>query len=299
MQLVYLYSTNYMQFISPSILKRAFIFLLFFSTFSLHAKAPGLNSTQILEKMFEAIQDVQNVRYTLHISERVKGVTHNAVSDIKLNTSPRKLYLRNPKKGTEILWVQGENKGECWIYPNGFPYATLNLSPMGDIMRKNQHHTIHDLGFGYIAKTTRSSIFKSGLPLEKIFTYIGDVVWDNTECYKLFASYQDFKIIPYKVEKGETVASVANEFNCGEYRILERNEWITNYNQNIEGKTIMVPNNYSNKTIMYINKKSNLPVFLKVYDDLGFYEGYEYHNLIVNGGIDAKEFTKEYKGYKF
>ena len=249
--------------------------------------------------MFEAIQAVQNVRYTLIITERVKGQTHTAVSDIKLNTNPRKLYLKNPKKGTEILWVQGENKNECLVYPNGFPYATLNLSPLGDIMRKNQHHTIHDLGFGYIAKTTKSSIFKSGLAPDKIFTYIGDIVWDNTDCYKLFASYSNFKIFSYKVEKGETISSIANEFNCGEYRILERNEWITDYNQNIEGKTILIPNNYANKTLLYINKKSNLPVFLKVYDDLGFYEGYEYHNLIVNGGIDAEEFTKGYKGYKF
>lgn len=263
------------------------------------SKEPALGSAQILEKMFEAIQGVKNVRYTLLIAERVKGETHNAVSEIKLNTSPRKLYLKNPKKGTEILWVQGENKGECWVYPNGFPYATLSLSPMGDIMRKNQHHTIHDLGFGYIAKTTRSSIFKVGVPLEKIFTYIGDINWDNTECYKLFASYPDFKYINYKVEKGETIASIAAEFNCGEYRILEKNAWISDYTTNIEGKQIMIPNNYSNKTILYINKKSNLPVFLKVYDDLGFYEGYEYHNLIVNGGFDADEFSKDYKGYKF
>ncbi len=263
------------------------------------SKVPAPTSTQLLEKMFAAIQEVKTVRYTLYISERVKGINHNAISEVKINVNPRKLFLRNPKKGTEILWVQGENKNDCWVYPNGFPYATLSLSPMGDIMRKNQHHTIHDLGFGYIAKTTRSSIFKSGLALEKIFTYIGDINWDNSDCYKLFASYPDFKYINYKVEKGETVASIANEFNCGEYRILERNTWITDYNQNIEGKQIMIPNNYSNKTILYINKKSFLPVFLKVYDDLGFYESYEYHDLQVNIGFDPKEFSKDFPEYKF
>ena len=282
-----------------SFFKKLFVAAIVLLCLPVFSKEPPLNSTVILEKMFEAIQNVHSARYTLLISERVKGETHNAVSDIKLNTNPRKLYLRNPKKGTEILWVQGENEGNCWVYPNGFPYATLHLSPMGSIMRKNQHHTIHDLGFGYIAKTTHSSIFKAGIPLEKIFTYIGDIVWDNTECYKLFASYPEFKLVKYKVEKGESIASVANEFNCGEYRILERNPWITDYDMNIEGKEILVPNNYSNKTILYINKKSNLPIFLKVYDDLGFYEGYEYHNLIINGGFAANEFTKDFKGYKF
>lgn len=272
------------------------ILLLCFPVFS---KEPALSSTELLEKMFSAIQDVKSARYSLYITERVNGINHNAVSDIKINTSPRKIYLKNPKKGTEILWVQGENKGDCWVYPNGFPYATLSLSPLGDIMRKNQHHTIHDLGFGYIAKATRSSIFKSGLAIEKIVTYIGDVVWDNTDCYKLFASYPDFKIVNYTVEKGETVASIANEFNCGEYRILERNPWITDYNQNIVGKQIKVPSNYSNKTILYLNKKTFLPIFLKVYDDQGFYEGYEYHNLQVNTGFATNEFSKDFPDYKF
>ncbi len=260
---------------------------------------PALTSVQILEKMFDAIQDVKTMRYTLYISERVNKINHNAVSEIKINVNPRKVFLKNPNKGTEVLWVQGENKGDCWVYPNGFPYTTLNLSPVGDIMRKNQHHTIHDLGFAYIAKTTRASIFKAGIPLEKIFTYIGDITWDNTECYKLFASYPDFKYINYTVEKGETVASIANEFNCGEYRILERNQWIKDYTANIEGKQLLVPNNYSNKTILYVTKKTNLPVFLKVYDDLGFYESYEYHNLQVNTSFAANEFSKNYSEYHF
>ena len=282
-----------------SFVKKLFCTAIILLCLPVFSKEPPITSAQLLEKMFDAIQGVQTARYTLLIAERVKGETHHAISEIKLNTTPRKLYLKNPKKGTEILWVQGENKGDCWVYPNGFPYTTLNLSPLGDIMRKNQHHTIHDLGFGYIGKTTRSSIFKSGLPLEKIFTYIGDVIWDNTDCYKLFASYPDFKYLNYKVEKGETVSSIANEFNCGEYRILEKNQWIKEYNTNIEGKQIMVPNNYSNKTILYISKKNNLPVFIKVYDDLGFYEGYEYHDLQVNTGFKANEFSKEYKDYNF
>ena len=218
-------------------------------------------------------------------------------SKVKLQVSPRKIYLS--LKGPEVLWIQGANGGDALVNPGSFPYINLNLDPYGSLMRKNQHHTIHDLGFGYIGKTTRSSIFKSGQALEKIFTYIGDIVWDNTDCYKLFASYPDFKYINYKVEKGETVASIANEFNCGEFRILEKNQWISDYSSNIEGKQILVPNNYSNKTILYINKKNNLPVFLKVYDDLGFYEGYEYHNLQVNTGFAANEFTKEFKDYKF
>lgn len=261
--------------------------------------AENITSKQIMEKMFAAIQNLQTARYTLTISERIKGVNHNAISEVKLNANPRKLYIKNPVNGTEILWVQGENKGNAWVYPNGFPYATLNLSPTGDIMRKNQHHTLQDLGFIYIAKIVKNSIFKTSEPFEKVFIYIGEINWEGVDCYKVFANFSDFKYVNYKVEKGETISSVSAEFNCGEYRILEKNTWINDYNQNIEGKTISIPNNYSAKTLVYVNKKNLLPVFLKVYDDQGFYEGYEYRDLRANVPIADEEFRKDYKDYKF
>lgn len=263
------------------------------------SKEPIPKALDILQKMLAAVQNVHTVRYTLNISERLGVKNHNAISEIKLQVNPRKLFLKNPKKGTEVLWVQGENEGDCWVYPNGFPYATLSLSPFGDIMRKNQHHTIHDLGFGFIAKTIRGSIFKLGLSPEKIFHYTGDVVWDNDECYQLFAGYADFKYISYKVEKGENISSIANEFNCGEYRILEKNTELQNYNDAVEGKTLLIPNNYSSKTILYVNKKSMLPVNIIVYDDKGFYESFEYHNIVVNKPFLNNEFSKDFKDYHF
>lgn len=279
-------------------LKKIFLFILVLLCFP-GFSGENINSKQIMEKMFTAIQALQTARYTLNISERIKGVNHNAVSVVKLNANPRKLYIKNPGKGTEILWVQGENKGNAWVYPNGFPYATLSLSPTGDIMRKNQHHTLQDLGFLYIAKIVKNSIFKTTEPFEKVFTYIGDIIWEDIDCYKVFANFSDFKYVNYKVEKGETISSVAAKFNCGEYRILEKNTWINDYTQNIEGKTIFLPNNYSAKTLVYVSKKNMLPVFLKVYDDQGFYEGYEYRDLRANVPIADEEFRKDYKDYKF
>ena len=53
------------------------------------------------------------------------------------------------------------------------------------------------------------------------------------------------------------------------------------------------------KLILYIDKATYLPRIIKVYDDKGLFESYEYHNLQLNPHIADEEFTKEYKGYKF
>ena len=254
---------------------------------------------KLITDMLDSAKKVSYLRYNMKSVERIESGYATASTIVKLQCHPRKSYLVNTQNKLEVLYNESELGNKALVKPHVFPYFTMSLEPLGNIMRKNQHHTIHDLGFAYIAKTTRASIFKAGIPLEKIFTYIGDITWDNTECYKLFASYPDFKYINYKVEKGETIASIAAEFNCGEYRILEKNTWIKEYTANIEGKQLLVPNNYSNKTILYVTKKTNLPVFLKVYDDLGFYESYEYHNLQVNTSFAANEFSKNYSEYHF
>ena len=46
-------------------------------------------------------------------------------------------------------------------------------------------------------------------------------------------------------------------------------------------------------------QKTNLPVVIKIYDEQGLFEQYEYHNLQVNPVLKDIEFTKAYKDYKF
>ena len=56
---------------------------------------------------------------------------------------------------------------------------------------------------------------------------------------------------------------------------------------------------YSNKAIMYIDKKTFIPVNLKVYDELGLFEAYEFYNMKINVAFAPDEFTKNFKGYGF
>jgi outer membrane lipoprotein-sorting protein len=50
---------------------------------------------------------------------------------------------------------------------------------------------------------------------------------------------------------------------------------------------------------MFVDKQYFLPISLKIIDDKGLFEEYNYHNLIVNPNFQEGEFTKEYKDYKF
>lgn len=215
---------------------------------------------------------------------------------MKLSFSPLKIYIKN-QKNIEILYVTGQNNNEAWVYPGSFPYITLSLNPTGSLMRKGQHHTVLQAGFGTIADLLGNSNGQGSTVFTRSFRYAGDTLAQGQPAYILRSDYPQFRYITYKVGSNETIHSIANRFGCGEYRILERNNLAVD-SKLTEGQALQVPNAYGRRTILVVNTKTYLPSSVTVYDDHGLYEKYTFLNTIANQPISAAEFTKDYQGYK-
>jgi hypothetical protein len=218
-------------------------------------------------------------------------------STVKLQISPRKLYLS--VRGPEVLWIQGQNNGDALVNPGAFPYMNLNLDPYGSLMRKDQHHTIHEMGFQYLADILKDGMKRAGDKLDKYFVVVGEEKINGRMCYKLAISFPEFAWGPYTVKKGENLTTIARKLKVSEYMVLMNNPKISWYNDVKEGQIIQVPNAYGKLTILHVDKELLLPVSNKVFDDQGLFETYEYHNLQINTPILPEEFTKDYKDYNF
>ncbi len=258
---------------------------------------PVYNSQEILKNIFSSVANIKTLRYHLQCGERIKGKMQHTESHVKLQISPRKLYLS--LKGPEVLWVQGENKGEALVNPGTFPFVNLNLDPFGLIMRKDQHHTIHEMGIHYMADIIKDGILKAGSNFEKHFFILGEETYNGHACYKLSIAFPDFSWGPYTVKKGETITSISRRLHVSEYMVLENNPAANWYSDVKAGQIIQVPNVYAKLTMLLIDKELFLPLSNKVYDDKGLFETYEYTNLQVNSTIAPEEFSKDYKGYHF
>lgn len=256
------------------------------------------NCKNILNEMFESIKSVKTARYKLNSSEKTKDKILSAVSEIKIQVNPRKVFFSNTS-GIEALYAEGEMGGDVLVNPNSFPYINLKLNPFKSIMRHNQHHTIFELGFQHIGSVIENAVKKSGDNFDKWFTYLGDVVYDNRDCYKLYYEYPEFKYVSYTVLKNENVRTIAEKLGVGEYRIMTHNEDIPYTDYLKEGRVLKVPNAYGSKTLIYVDKIYNLPVFIKVFDNQGFYEAYEFYDMKINLEFAPNEFTKQYKDYHF
>lgn len=262
------------------------------------SSSKAVHQTQeILKNIFASVANVKTLRYHLKCTERIKGKMQPTESHVKLQVNPRKLYLS--LGGPEVLWVQGENKGDALVNPGTFPFVNLNLDPFGMVMRKDQHHTIHEMGIHYLTDIIKDGVAKAGNTIDKHFVVLGDETYNGHVCYRLSIVFPDFSWGPYTVKKGETITSISRRLHVSEYMVLEKNTTANWYSDVKAGQVIQVPNVYAKLTMLLIDKESYLPLSNKVYDDKGLFETYEYVNLHVNPPISPEEFTRGYKDYHF
>jgi len=256
-----------------------------------------ITTAQLVTRLTSAIQSLSSIRCNAEARERIGTKTAPDYTAMKIAYNPYRVYLKN-RKGVEVLYVAGQNNNEAMVYPAAFPYITLNLDPRGSLMRKGQHHTVLQAGFGMIADLLNGPDGKADNAYTRSFRYAGDSTAQGQPCYVLRSDYPQFRYGAYRVGKGETIGSVAARFGCGEYRIMERNNLSVD-SKLTEGQVLQVPNAYGRRVLVVVNAKTYLPASVTVYDERGLYEKYNFLDVVANQPIPTAEFSKEYKGYKF
>jgi outer membrane lipoprotein-sorting protein len=256
---------------------------------------------EIITNMSSSIENIKTLKYKLKKKERIEDEYKLGEQEVKYNRSPRKIYTKIslPNKGVEVLFREGENNNKAFVNPNAFPYITLTLDPFGSTMRNNNHHTVYEVGFDYINSIVSQISKKSGKDFQKYFLYKGDTLYNNKDCYKILIDYTPFKYENYTVKAGESVKDIGYKYFISDYMILEINEDIDDYDDVEPGQIIKIPNAYARKTLLCIEKKTNLPLLQAMYDEKGLFAQYEFYNVQVNPIITEAEFTKSYKDYNF
>jgi hypothetical protein len=252
----------------------------------------------IVEQSLKSIREIRGLKYHLKVIERGKKGYNFYESSVKFHRKPRQIYLYI--KGIEVLWVQGKNDGKALVKPNSFPYFNLNLDPMGNLMRQDQHHTLNEMGFDYFAGIIQHTMDKLGGRFNEFFRCEGRERVNNRPCYKVVINNKDFEYRDYVVGEGESITSIARKLNVAEYMILEKNPRYRDYFDILKkGQVIKVPSWYAKTVIMYIDELYFVPISIRVDDEKGLFEEYNYHFLQMNPKFEEDEFTKTFKGYGF
>jgi outer membrane lipoprotein-sorting protein len=252
----------------------------------------------IFKQMYDSIEHIKTLRQNVIAIERIEGKYSTNRSSIKVQTNPRKVYFINRAKKLEILFDAEANAHKALVKPHIFPYLTMSLDPMGNIMRHNQHYSLNELGYDFIGKSVALTINKDKHGLSN-FTYRGKVMKNGYNCFFIEYENRSYTYVDYVVKEKETVTSIAYRLCVNDYLLRYRNDLLNDFGYLKKGRILKVPNLYCQKAVLYIDDRLYLPVALSLYDDEGLFESYEYTNVQVNKPFNEKEFERDFPDYNF
>ena len=286
--------------------KSLFAFVLFVTsilfTSAVYSDIMDPSPYQIVKEMFVKSKKIISLKYTMKKQERFNGKMETQLTAVKIKYNPLCVYLRqeSPKVGQEVLYLQGKNNNNALVNTNGFPWVNLNLDPMGSLARENQHHTLYESGYEHLMSILEHLVSKYNKEVESMVSNAGSINWDGHECWVIGLTNPHFSYYQYTVKKGETILTIAERDKLSEYMILEINKKkVSSYTDISAGQIITIPNDYSPKMELYIDKATNIPSVMKIYDDKGIYEYYEYYNVEINPTFKSNEFDKNFPEYHF
>lgn len=254
----------------------------------------------IVEKSITKMRASKSYAYTFYSTERIFGDFVKSSMEVKLNLSPRKIYANNltgPNKGKEILYVKGENNNKVLVNA----LWGVSLSPFNSMMRKGNHHTIHQFGFGKVIEILDDAMQKAEKEnaFDQVFQLKETVEYAGKPCYKIVIEDPTFTYKNYTIKNGESLYQIAQRNNINEQLIVEKNSNLSGFGSAKDGLQIKIPSSYAKKSILYIDKENFHCVYQELYDDKGMFETYKFQHLKINPNFSTEEFTKDYKDYNF
>lgn len=270
------------------------ILVVLFSSTALLAIEKVDSAKIIIDKMFISIDKIKTISFIVKNSERINGKILVGEQFVKYNANPEKIYIKliKPTPGPEVLYVKGQNNNNAIYNPNSFPYIKLNLDPYGEMMRKNNHHTIFELSL----RENKKLIEYLYLNYYYAFTYNGVLKIKDKKYYMISIDMSDYKFLNYTIQSNENIRDIAKKRFLNEYKILEINPFIDFFDYSEKGKVIKIPNYYAKKIEIFIDESNYLPVSQRVYDEIGLFEKYDYTSITINPIFSESDFSSSFLG---
>ncbi len=248
--------------------------------------------------MFDSIRCMKSVQYKITSVERHAKEFVKASTEIKLQIQPRKLYFHNIAKKVEILYNPDISASKALVKTGSLPYIPVLLDPTGSIMRKNQHYSIHELGFAFIGKALALTISKDPQGLSN-FVFHGKCQKNNRACYFIEYNNNQFAYQEYKVGHKETVTSIAIKLNVHEHILRYKNNLHNDFGYLKSGLVLQMPNLYIKRAVIYIDEKTLIPVSIGAFDEIELFEVYDFSDIELNKRFTDLDFDRNNKLYHF
>lgn len=255
---------------------------------------------KIFAEMISHNRQIKTLTLNMENKVRIDGELKKKTLELKMKLHPKSIYFKQVSD-TEVegLFLESAHKEQLTVATIGFPWVKLTLPLHSEKVRAGNHHSIVDAGFGYFVSLIEFYIQKNPEQFYANCFYLGDITYNGKLCYKVEFRSPAYKLTTYKVKEGETLPKIANALHVNDYKIRELNPQVKSYLNIKPGTLLIVPNYYSLRTLIYIDKKTCLPYYFENYDEKGLYSIYSFKNVVINPPLKDIDFSEKNPAYHF
>mgnify|MGYP001825808300 FL=1 len=254
----------------------------------------------LLEDAFKAIEKVHDYRGVLKKKELFDGALIEQRIAFKFSR-PFRVYLRyiEPHPGREVLYVRGKNKNRLRAHRGSKLGVTVSLNPRGRWAMAEGHHPVTEFGIEHMLELAARDI-RNAINRGEGTVRLSDGGAVNAE-----PTWQiDLRSPPARrkvtARRDETLWDIAARTEQDMYVILHHNESIDSPRDVRTGQEVLVPRYYAGRGQYFISKRTHMLIKLVIWDHEGaLYESYEYPELELNPGFDARDFDYRNEEYGF
>lgn len=261
-----------------------------------------MSATQVLDKMLSSVKATKTLEYRFKGKERMKTKPSQLEAVIKYQTVPKRIYVKaiTPDAGTEILYGDGLYGGNAYVNPNKTLVPNIKLDPTGSMLfGERSHYPITYAGYDLLYDILTNAKKRSDYSIDEVLSLEGSITFDGRDCYVLELTDPSYTTISYTVVAGDNALKIAKKKFIPAYAIIDLNPTVKSYFGLTAGQTIKIPTSYAAKTIMYIDKKTFLPLYQQLSDLKGEFEKYEYLDLKANPTFNSSTFSEDNPEYEF
>lgn len=289
---------SFFGFSHPTLL---FVFIIIiFSCLTAFSSNPN-EASEILSQTFDLNRSVKTISVTMLMKERVEGDYINKKSDFKIIFNPYQVYIKQyyPNKGLEVLYSDPNTAGKAFVHRNTIAFPFLKLDPLGNTMRKGNHHSLFKAGFSFLVSALEQLHEKYEDSDISVWQYEGVVKYADIICHKIIFNSPNFHFLDYTILEGENLETISTKLMINDYMIFEKNPELSSLDELKPGTKIKIPNDYGKEIIVYIDKSTLAPVGLKVFDNEGLFEEYTYLKSDINPSFTKLDFDSSNPDYGF
>lgn len=251
----------------------------------------------LLHKVDSVIVGIRTMQFKVSMFARMRGDDYKQLSIFKIQRRPLKIYYKQfIGDNIELLFDETVDKHKALVYPDGFPYTSIKLSPTSTRILERQHHSVFEADPQFILKQIQLVCAKD---IQFCDASVSDTIIKGQKYHKVILVDKQYKLDALQIVRKTTLVELAKLHGVNYYSLVWFNKGLDVDSELKPGDIVKIPSSYAKSFILLIHPTEFTLRYIEVIDMDGVFEWFEYIEFERNVAFSSDDFSPKNSNYNF